>query len=265
MEKNIFDLSGKVALVTGGGSGFGRVFCKALAEFGADIACCDINEKSAGETIELVKPFGHRTFVIKADVSQPDEVQHMVDETIKNLGTIDILFNNAGISTVPTKVHEMPLEDWDRVMAVNLRGNFLCTRAVLPAMLNQKRGVIINIASVAGLKATHPEIFPHANYSASKAGVIGLTRQTAIEYARYGIRVNCIAPGFHEGTALSAGWGEKWTKERQAKFDQMMARGRPMGRSGQAEDMKGLAVYLASDASGFVTGQVFVQDGGQAL
>jgi len=265
MKKNIFDLSGKVALITGGGSGFGRVFCKALAEFGADIACCDINEKSARETIELVKPFGHCTFVIKADVSQPESAQRMVDETVKQLGTIDILFNNAGISTVPTKVHEMPVEDWDRVMAVNLRGTFLCTRAVLPIMMAQKSGVIINISSVAGLKATHPEIFPHVNYSASKAGVISLTRQTAIEYARYGIRVNCIAPGFHEGTSISAGWGEKWTPERQAKFEQMMARGRPLGRPGQPEDMKGLAVFLASDASSFITGQVFIQDGGQSL
>lgn len=261
-ERSIFDVSGRVALVTGGGSGFGRVFCETMAEFGADVACCDINKEWAQETAKVISKFGHRALVIEADVSKPDEVQHMINKTVAQLGTIDILFNNAGISTNPAKIHEILIEDWERVIAINLLGVFLCMRAVLPVMIKQKRGSIINISSVVGIKATDPETFPHANYAASKAGVISLTKQGAIEYAKDGIRVNCIALGFHEGTRLGAEWRASLPKEKLRARDEWIIKSTPMGRKGVPHEIKGLAIYLASDASSFVTGQIFIQDGG---
>jgi NAD(P)-dependent dehydrogenase (short-subunit alcohol dehydrogenase family) len=261
-DKGIFDLSGKVALVTGGGMGLGRVFCQALAEFGADVACADINREWAEETAALIEKFGHRTFVTVADVSKPDEVQSMIAATVAELGRLDILVNNAGITTKSAKFHEMPIEDWDRLMAVNLRGVFLCMRAALPVMLRQQRGCIINISSLLGLVGLDPEIASYGNYGAAKAGVIALTRQAAADYGRDGIRVNAIAPGWHKGTRISASWRSEWPAEREQRYHQLITERTPLGRRGEADELKGLIVYLASDASSFVTGQVFVQDGG---
>lgn len=264
--KSIFDLSGKVALITGGGSGLGRIFCEAMAEFGADVACCDINEKTAQGTVELISKFGHRTLVIKADVTLPSEAEYMVDKAVGELGKLDILFNNAGISTAPVKIHEMSVEEWDRVMAVNLRGVFLCMRAVLPVMIKQNKGCIINISSTAALIHNHPDQAPaFANYSASKAGVISLTRQAAMEYVRNGIRVNCIAPGFQRGTNIGSEWRAKLSDEKLKQSEERIASSIPMGRRGEPSELKGLAVYLASGASSYVTGQVFVIDGGRTV
>lgn len=151
-ENDLFQLDGKVAMVTGGARGLGRVFCEALAEFGADIAIGDINEEGALKTTELVRNFGRESLAVRTDVSDPVDVQHLVEETVAKLGAIDILINNAGITTKANKVADMPIEDWDRVLAVDLRGVFLCTRAVLPVMIKQGRGNIINISSVYGIK-----------------------------------------------------------------------------------------------------------------
>src|SRR4030042_2151247 len=205
-KRGIFDLRGRVALITGGAWGLGRVFCEALAEFGADVAIADIDEAGARQSAGFIEKLGRRSLAIKADVSQPDEVQHMVDETVARLGTIDILVNNAGIMAKATKIADMAIEDWERVIAVDLRGVFICTRAVLPVMVKQKKGNIINIASVYGIRPLFEmaETNPNAHYSAAKAGVISLTKETAIEYAGDGIRVNCIAPGFHGGTRLGS-------------------------------------------------------------
>jgi 3-oxoacyl-[acyl-carrier protein] reductase len=138
MERsNIFNLSGRVALITGGGSGLGRAFCESMAEYGADVACIGRTEQNLKETVELISRFGHRVIAIKADVSKPEEVEYMVNEVVAKLGTIDILFNNAGISGAAIRVGETPIEDWDRVIDIDLRGVFLCMRAVLPVMLNQ--------------------------------------------------------------------------------------------------------------------------------
>jgi NAD(P)-dependent dehydrogenase (short-subunit alcohol dehydrogenase family) len=261
-EKGLFDLSGKVALVTGGGSGLGRVFCQALAEFGADVVCADINRGWADETVTMIEEFGHRTLAIVADVSKPEEVRLMIAATVAELGSLDILVNNAGITTKPAKMHEMAIEDWDEVMAINLKGVFLCMRAALPVMIRQQRGCIINISSVVGLVGLDPEIASYCNYGAAKAGVVALTRQGAAEYGRDGVRVNAIAPGWHAGTRLSARWRSQWPAERERRYYQLIAERTPLGRRGDANELKGMIVYLASDASSFVTGQVFVQDGG---
>ncbi len=263
--KGICDLSGKVALVTGGGSGLGRVFCEALAEFGADVACADINRGSAEETVRIIEKFGHRASAILADVAKPEDVQSMVAEAVAGLGRLDILVNNAGILRRPARIHEMSIENWDEVIAVNLRGVFLCMRAALSVMLEQKKGSIINISSVLGLSAMDPDITSHCDYSASKAAVISLTQQAAAEYGRDGIRVNVIAPGWHSGTSLSAAWRSEWPPERQQRYYQWITERTPLKRRGEASELKGLIVYLASDASSYVTGQVFAHDGGWSI
>jgi NAD(P)-dependent dehydrogenase (short-subunit alcohol dehydrogenase family) len=257
-RKNIFDLSGKVALVTAGGHGLGREFCEAMAEFGANVAVNDIDKKLAQETVELTKRFGHRAIAVVADVSKPDQIERMVNQTVAEFGTVDILFNNAGIFHPPLRIHEMPIEAWDRCMDLDLRGVFLCMRAVLPIMLKQKRGSIINTASLAGLMAGGPEwSIPNSGpYGAAKAGVIALTRHAAVSYAKDGIRINAIAPGAHLTQPLGA------PREEMEKVEKKIANFVPMGRLGNPSEMKGLAVYLASDASSYVTGQTFVQDGG---
>jgi NAD(P)-dependent dehydrogenase (short-subunit alcohol dehydrogenase family) len=259
--KNIFDLSGRVALVTGGGSGLGRVFCESMAKYGADVACVGRTEQKLKETVELISRYVHRAIVIKADVSKPDEVEYMVNEAVAKLGAIDILFNNAGVIGIPTRVGETPIEDWDRVIAINLRGVFLCMRAVLPLMVKQKRGSIINISSIGAFGGAEPEVTPAA-YGASKAGGIALTKFAAVEYAKHGIRINCIAPGMHR-TGLGSQSDPKLAEETEQFIKKLVSMNIPMGRLAEPNELEGLAVFLASDASSFVTGQVFVQDGGQ--
>jgi NAD(P)-dependent dehydrogenase (short-subunit alcohol dehydrogenase family) len=263
----LFDLGGKVALITGGASGLGRVFGEALAEFGSDVVIADIDEAAARETAAFIEKLGRRSLAVKVDVSRPDEVQRMADEAAARLGTIDILVNNAGITARGNRIAEMPVEDWDRVIAVDLKGVFLCTRAVLPVMVKQGKGNIINIASVYGVRPFFEigQLKPNAPYAAAKAAVISLTKETALEYARDGIRANCIAPGWHRGTRLAslmeAAGAEEWLK----RYEETLARTTPMGRKGDLAELKGLVVYLASDASSFVTGQVFISDGGVSI
>jgi NAD(P)-dependent dehydrogenase (short-subunit alcohol dehydrogenase family) len=158
----------------------------------------------------------------------------------------------------------MPVEDFDRVLEVNLRGVFICTRAVLPAMLAKGKGSIINVASVYGLRPFFEisQLKPNAPYVAAKAAVIGLTKETAVEYARDGIRVNCIVPGWLGGTKLGAALQAPGNEELLRRYDEAIARMTPMGRMGDPGDLEGLVAYLASDAAGFVTGQCFVVDGG---
>lgn len=255
-SKGIFDLSERVALVTAGGHGLGREYCLAMAEFGADVVCSDIDVGLAQETVELMRKSGHRAIAVQADVSNPEEVERMVAQTIAEFGTIDILFCNAGIANQQVPFHKLAVEDWDRVMAVNLRGTFLCMRAVLPIMLKQKKGSIICTASIAGLvQGGAPYAGP---YGATKAGIISLSRHVAAEYAKDGIRINSIAPGLHDTKPVGLGL----SIDEQEKIKSILSKTIPMGRFGEPSEIKGLAVYLASDASSYVTGQTFVEDGG---
>jgi NAD(P)-dependent dehydrogenase (short-subunit alcohol dehydrogenase family) len=262
-RKNIFDLTGRAALVTGGGSGLGRAFCKAMAKYGADVACAGRTESKLKETVELIKQYRHKAIAVKADVSRPDEVENMVNKALATFNTIDILVNNAGITSEPTRVGETTIEDWDKVIATNLRGVFLCMRAVLPLMVKQKRGSIINISSIGAFGGAEPEVAPAA-YGASKAGVIALTKFTAVEYARDGIKINSIAPGMHH-TNLGTKSEPEMAKEREEYLNKLALMNIPMGRIAEADEMEGLSVFLASEASSFVTGQVFIQDGGQLV
>lgn len=259
----MFDLGGRVALVTGAANGLGREFALGLAEAGAEIIVVDRDQAGAEETAGLVGQNGGRAHAIIADVTSEDQVQAMADDAIARVGRIDMLVANAGVASAPRRVHETALDEWQRVVDINLTGVFLTNRAVLPAMLRQGGGAIVNLSSIAGLVGFYPG-FPRigAAYFATKAGVIGLTRQIAVEYAADGVRCNAIAPGWHGGTKLGAATGAVSTKAEVAAFEQAILDGTPMGRRGRADELRGLVLYLCSDAAGYVTGQVFTQDGG---
>ncbi len=264
----IFDLSGQVTLVTGGQRGLGKTMAEAVAEFGSDVI---INypfpeEKSyAEETAGYLNGLRVRTQMIQADVSQAKEVEKMFREIKDVFGKLDILINNAGITSPPAMIHELPLEDWDRVINVNLRGAFLCMKYALPLMIDQKHGCIINVSSIAALKASPSKFLSISNYSASKAGLLALTRQAAADYASFGIRVNAIALGYHGSTSLSSEWKNKWSEEMLKEYAEMIKKQTPMGRRGKESELKGLVVFLASEASSFITGQTIIQDGGISL
>jgi NAD(P)-dependent dehydrogenase (short-subunit alcohol dehydrogenase family) len=264
-NKGIFDLSGKAALITGASRGLGRAFAEAMAEYGADVACAGRDEAKLAETVQLIGKYKHRAIAIKADVTKETEVKKMVAEAVKQLGKIDIFFNNAGIARMPVRIHEMPTEDWDAVIDTNLRGAFLALKYVLGVMMKNKKGSIINISSIAGLRAEVPEVGP-ASYGAAKAGIILLTQIAAMEYVKDGIRVNCIAPGMHKSELGQNNPGPR--PANMPDMDKMMAKycaeEIPMGRIAEASELKGLAILLASDASSYITGQVFVEDGGQS-
>ena len=252
----LFDLSGKVAVVTAGGHGLGREYCITMADLGADVVCNDINRTLAEETLDHLKPFGHRAIAIQGDVSREKDVEYLISEAVRTFGKIDVFFCNAGMSNRFVPPHELTYEDWSKVVSVNLRGTFLCMKAVLPVMLKQKKGSIISTASVAGLPGGFA---PDSSvYGATKAAIIGLTRHAAVAYAREGIRINAIAPGIHDTKPVGLGISQ----EKQEELKPLIKARIPMGRIGEPSDIRALAAYLASDASSYVTGQVFVEDGG---
>jgi NAD(P)-dependent dehydrogenase (short-subunit alcohol dehydrogenase family) len=260
MPENLFNLSGKVSLVTGAGSGLGRIFCEAMAEYGSDVVCSDINEAWAQETADIIAKYGVKTLVVKTDVSKKGEVKELFGKVEQELGKLDILFNNAGISTKGVRLHERRLEDWNKVISVNLTGTFLCMQEGIKLMLRQKSGSIINISSLSGFRAIDPDILAIENYIASKHGIIGLTKAAAVQYGPDNIRVNAIAPGFFAGTKLGDTQGR--TEAEDQAWSEKPLKLIPLGRFAKPEELKGLAVFLASDASSYVTGATYSIDGG---
>ena len=258
--KNLFNLTGKVSLITGAGSGLGRIFCEAMAECGSDVVCADINMTWAEETAGIIAKYGVKTAAVKADVSQENEVKALFRKVQQEFGKLDILFNNAGLATKGVKLDEMPLADWNKVISVDLTGVFLCMQQGIKLMLQQRGGSIINISSILGTIGMNPDILATSNYVAAKHGVIGLTKSAAVQYGQDNIRVNAIAPGFIENTRLSD-VEERNKKQDQGSLDRVTEL-TPMRRFGKPEELKGLAALLASDASSFITGATFILDGG---
>ena len=251
--KQLFDLSGRVAIITGGSIGLGRQMAEGLADMGANVVLCARKKERCEQTAEELKRLGVNTLALACDVKNPSSIQEVVDATIKQFGRIDILVNNAGTSW-GAPVEAMTLEQWNKVIETNLTGTFLFSQAVGKVMIAQRRGKIINIASVAGLRGSPPS-FSAIGYSASKGGLIIFTKDLACKWGMHNIQVNAIAPGWFP-TDMSG-------KVIERNKDMLLA-GIPAGRFGGPDDLKGAAVFLASDASNFVTGNILVVDGGQS-
>ena len=267
-DRGIFDLTGKIALVTGGSRGIGRAYAEAVAAFGANVAIAARDQGKIDETLGILAKYNVETLGLSADMTKEEDIKRMVDETVNKFGRIDILFNNAGIARPLRPIHEEVIADFDIIINTNLRAPFLVLRYVLPVMIKQNKGSIINTSSTAGIRAEIPEIAPIA-YSAAKAGINIMTQVAAIEYAKYNIRVNCIAPGIHRSELGHDNPRPSTppTSEQMAAMQEMMKRTLediPMNRGGDADELAGLAVLLASDASSYITGQIITQDGGRS-
>ena len=245
-------LVGKVALVTGASSGIGRASALAFAREGAKVVVSDVNVDGGQETVRLIKGNGGEAIFVKADVSQAAEVEALVRQTVTAYGRLDYAHNNAGVEGAFTTTVAYPDESWERVLAVNLKGVWLCMKHEITQMLKQGGGAIVNTASGAGLVGV-PNL---SAYVASKHGVVGLTKTAALEYAKAGIRVNAVCPGVIDTPMVA-----RLTREQPHVAEALVA-GEPMGRVGKPEEIAEAAVWLCSDAASFVTGHAMAVDGG---
>lgn len=255
-NKNGFDLEGRVAIVTGAAQGLGEAMAEALAGAGASIIIADVNIAEAKKAAEKLMSSGAKVMAKKVDVSKGSDIDRLVEGTLSEFQSIDILVNNAGIN----QGGEFPPESlderiWDKVMEVNLRSVFLCCKRVGKVMIKQRKGKIINLASIAGLAVTHLTDRHPLAYCVSKAGVIMLTKVLASEWAKYNINVNAIAPTYFKTAMINP----------DARIQTEMIRDIPMGRLGEPKELGGTVIYLASVASDFVTGHTLLVDGGYTV
>jgi len=252
--KQLFDLTGRVAIVTGGSRGLGQEMAEGLGEAGAKLMLCARRPEWLTPTVDELRGHGLTVEGCVCDVAKPSDVQSVVDRTVAAYGKVDILINNAGVSWGENP-EKMPIDKWQKVIDVNLTGAFLFSQAAARDMLQREYGRIINIASVAGLQGSVNG--PHyAGYAASKAGLMGLTRELAASWGRQGIRVNAIAPGFFHSRLADAAI---------PLAEPSIKAFSPIPRVGAAGELKGVAVFLASDASNYITGQTIVVDGGRTI
>lgn len=249
--RELFDLTSRVAIVTGGSRGIGREMAEALAEAGAKLLLCARRREWLDKTADEFRTAGFTVESMLCDVSKPDDVNAVVRSTVEKFGRLDILVNNAGVSWGEMP-EEMPLDKWQKVIDVNLTGCFLFAQAAARVMLKQRSGSIINIASIAGMTSSANGPF-YAGYVASKAGLIGLTRELAASWGRRGIRVNAIAPGFFHSRLADPVIDI---------YERAIQENNFIPRIGEPGELKGVTVFLASDASSYVTGQTVAVDGG---
>ena len=247
----MFTLKGKTAVVTGASSGLGVTFAKALAEMGANVELAARRVEKLNEVADDLRALGVKARAFGCDVSKQENVQGLVDDTVKNFGRLDVIVNNAGVAAM-SPATEISVDEWNKVVSVNLTGVFLSARTAARQMMKQGGGSVINIASIYGAVG---DVFPASPYYATKGAVINMTRDLAVEWAPFKIRVNAIAPGFFPSEMTEAifqdpGYMEYITKQT------------PLGRTGNPDDLKGAVVFLASSASDYVTGQTIFVDGG---
>lgn len=252
--KELFDLTGRTAIVTGGSRGIGKEMAEALAEAGANLMLCARRAEWLEETVNEFRDRGFNVDGTVADVAKQEEVEAMVTATVSRFGSVEILVNNAGVSwgAMP---EDMPLEKWQHVLDVNLTGCFLMAQAAGREMLKNSRGSIINISSISGITSSANGPF-YAGYVASKAGLIGLTRELAASWGRRGIRVNAIAPGFFHSRLADAVIDI---------YERSIQENNVIPRIGNEGELKGVTVFLASDASSYITGQTIAVDGGMTV
>jgi NAD(P)-dependent dehydrogenase (short-subunit alcohol dehydrogenase family) len=244
----------KTAVVTGAGSGIGRASAIAFAKEGARVMVSDIDTKGGEETVNLIQAFGGVAQFFQCDVSKSNQVEGLMKEVIKSFGRLDFAVNNAGISMRPGLTADIDEEEWDRVISINLKSVWLCMKYEIPMMLNNGGGAIINMSSLAGIRGRAHTIA----YSASKHGIIGMTKTAALEYAQKGIRINAICPGLTE-SGMTAGLSER--SELAEKLIQKI----PMGHMGLSENIADAVTWLCTDSTSFMTGQVIVVDGGETI
>lgn len=247
---NYLEFQGKTALVTGASSGIGKACALSFAEYGAKVVIADIDEENANSVIEKIKQNGGEAFFIKTDVSDPDDVKKMIAKSVETFGSLDIAVNNAGIGGAQTPTGEYKIEDWKKVIDINLNGVFYCMRYEIEQMEKQGHGAIVNMASILGSVA----FINTAAYTTTKHGVVGLTKTAAIEYAQKGIRVNAVGPGFIKTPLIMKTMDEKALNQIQNLHS--------MGRLGNPEEVANLVVFLSSDKASFMTGGYYLVDGG---
>jgi gluconate 5-dehydrogenase len=252
--RDLFGLDGKVAIVTGGGRGIGRQMATALGEMGAAVVLCGRNLETVSRAAAELANAGVRAIGLRCDVRSEEEVDEVVRRTVEELGSVDILVNNAGTVWAGSP-EDVPLDGWQKVVDVNLTGVFLFCRAAGRVMIEQRGGRIVNIASVAAFKGAPPEIMNAISYQATKGAVVSFTRDLACKWARHGIGVNAIAPGW---------FPSDMTEVLLSHHQETLVERTPLGRLGGSDDLKGAVVYLASDAAAWVTGHTLVVDGGES-